>query len=285
MGVGALVAVLGAPSAAAAFALEVATALTQRAAPLDVVLADLTRTGRLSALDPASTRRRPRLADLADALRWAAGSPTALREQVRSGALRGLHRLPGLQHPSDWTTLGPRTLAAVLEVLRGGTGDAVVALVDADLDGEAETGSLDIEDRHRAARTAVAAADLVVVVADDSAPGRHDLALLAAAVADLRAGEPPGTVPSPVSVVVGTGTATSDEVGRAAIEVATAAVAAHAARARRGSSSALAGPPPRPIVPTGRAGGLGPAEPRGPGPAGPLGSTDRHDGRPLATGG
>lgn len=91
-------------------------------------------------------------------------------------ARRLLHRcerhdldlLPGLRHHRDWTALQPRAIASALDTLRNAY-RFVVADVDHDLEGEAETGSFDIGDRNALARVITAGADLIIVT------GRPDL--------------------------------------------------------------------------------------------------------------
>ena len=57
----------------------------------------------------------------------------------------------------------------------GGASGSVVADVDADLEGEQATGSLDVEERNAIARTTLLAADLVVVVGLPGMKGLHSL--------------------------------------------------------------------------------------------------------------
>jgi hypothetical protein len=53
--------------------------------------------------------------------------------------------------------------------------DAVVCDTDADVEGEAEGGSLDVEERHLMARTAIRQAGIVVVVGQPGVKGVHSL--------------------------------------------------------------------------------------------------------------
>jgi hypothetical protein len=63
---------------------------------------------------------------------------------------------------------------------------------DADLEREADTGSMDVEDRHAVALTTVGAADLVVVVGGQGLKGLHDTARI---IDDLcRIGVPPDLI-------------------------------------------------------------------------------------------
>lgn len=91
--------------------------------------------------------------------------------QVRS---RGYHLLLGLRRHRDWTAVRPRAFDAALTGLRRAF-RAVVADVDADLEGESSSGSLDVEERNTMARTTVAAADVVVVVGSSGLKGLHSL--------------------------------------------------------------------------------------------------------------
>jgi MinD-like ATPase involved in chromosome partitioning or flagellar assembly len=69
----------------------------------------------------------------------------------------------GLHRPSHWTAIRPAVFDAALESLRD-TFSVVVADVTGDLEGEAETGSDDVEERNHMARRTVASSDIVVVV-------------------------------------------------------------------------------------------------------------------------
>ncbi len=100
---------------------------------------------------------------------------------VRSHCLpvpaRGYDLLLGLRQPRAWTTLRPRAVAAAVGGLRRAY-RTVVADVEGDLEGEAESGSADVEERHALARTAVQGADVVLVVGSAGLHGVHALARL-----------------------------------------------------------------------------------------------------------
>src|SRR6202035_5822599 len=68
----------------------------------------------------------------------------------------------------------PRGFAASLEALRRSY-VAVVADVDAEVEGEDDGGSVDVEERHTMARMTLAAADVVVVVGSPDMKGLHSL--------------------------------------------------------------------------------------------------------------
>lgn len=85
---------------------------------------------------------------------------------------RGYDLLLGLRRHRDWTTLRPRAVEATVRSLSSGYA-MVVADTEADLEGQSETGSLDVEERNSCGRTFVAAADLVVVTAAPDVVGIH----------------------------------------------------------------------------------------------------------------
>jgi hypothetical protein len=99
-------------------------------------------------------------------------------ERVRALAFdvaeRGYDLLLGLRRHRDWTALRPRaveaSLAALLRAYR-----VVVADIEADVEGEAECGSLDVEERNTFARSAARAADVVLVVGCSEMKGVHAL--------------------------------------------------------------------------------------------------------------
>jgi len=167
----ALVTVVGAPgSRSAPVAVSLAralAALAERAA--DVVLADLVLDAphrALHALDPDA----PGLSELIAASRFGPPPDPALATALHpTGA--GYRVLPGVQHHHDWIGLGERAAATALDAVRAAA-PWIVAHTDRDLEGEPDTGSFDIADRNVLARTAVAAADLVVVAAGDDRAGR-----------------------------------------------------------------------------------------------------------------
>ncbi len=115
----------------------------------------------------------PGVQELVEAHR--AGRPAA--EEVRALTFdvpdRRYRLLLGLRRHRDWAALRPRAFEAALDGLLASY-RAVVADVDADVEGADECGSVDVEERNVMARTALAAADAVVVVT------RPDLAGVAA---------------------------------------------------------------------------------------------------------
>jgi len=171
---GRLVAVTGAGGTGAS---TVAMALAQHAAGRHragaVLLADLARRADQAMLH-GTPDVVPSVQELAEAHRLGTPDATSIRSLTWQIATRGYDLLLGLRRPRDWTSLRPATVRAAVEGLRRAY-ELTVADVDPDLEGERETGSLDVEDRNALARTAVAAADLVVVVGGSDLKGVHSL--------------------------------------------------------------------------------------------------------------
>ena len=88
---------------------------------------------------------------------------------------RGYSLLVGLRHHRDWTVIRPRAFAAALFNMQRAF-RFVIADIDGDLEGEDETGSLDVEERNLLARHTALRADVVVVVGSCSLKGLRALA-------------------------------------------------------------------------------------------------------------
>ncbi|MEM9522092.1 MAG: hypothetical protein AAGA37_22480 [Actinomycetota bacterium] len=138
-----------------------------------VVLADLARNGELAMLHDAR-EVVPGVQELVEAHRSGRLGSDDVRSMVFDAPGRGYHLLLGLRRPRDWTAIRPRSFEAALEGLRRSY-RYVVADVDNDLEGESETGSIDVEDRNLIARSTIAQADLVFVVGTASTKGVHAL--------------------------------------------------------------------------------------------------------------
>jgi hypothetical protein len=126
----------------------------------------------------------PGLLELVEAHRGGAPSLDTVRSLTWEVDERGYRLLLGLRRHRDWTLIRPRALDAALDSLRRAH-RAVVCDVDDDLEGERESGSLDIEERNSLARAAVTSADLVVVVATPGVHGLHGLLRVARDLVDL----------------------------------------------------------------------------------------------------
>jgi hypothetical protein len=116
----------------------------------------------------------PGVLELVEAHRSGAPSPEEVRALTFDVVSRRYRLLLGLRRHRDWTAIRPRALRSALDGLRRSF-TLVVADIDDDLEGEATTGSADVEDRNLLARTAVGAADVVVVVGVPGAKGAHSL--------------------------------------------------------------------------------------------------------------
>jgi hypothetical protein len=146
-----------------------------------VALADLALNGDQALLHGAGDIV-PGVQELIEAHR--AGTPSI--EQVRTLLFDGpqpYQLLLGLRRHRDWSVVRPRSFLAALDSLRR-TFTAVVADVDADLEGEDECGSIEVEERNVMARTVTEQADLVVVT---GLPGVKGLRSLVSTTADLLA--------------------------------------------------------------------------------------------------
>jgi hypothetical protein len=175
---GRLVAVIGRPGAGTS---TVAAALAQRLADDpryagDVLVADFARHAHQALLHDARDVV-PGVQELVEAHRSGRPGPDQLRRLTFDVPVRRYRLLLGLRRPRDWVTIRPRAFATALDGLRRAT-RVVVADTDADLEGEAETGSLDLEDRNVMARTTVTQADLVVAVTTPTLTGLHGLVRL-----------------------------------------------------------------------------------------------------------
>lgn len=116
----------------------------------------------------------PGLQELVEAHRSATPDRGEIRALTWHCADRGYDLLLGLRRHRDWTVLRPRAVEAAFVSLRLSYSLTVVD-VDADVEGEALTGSADVEDRNVLARHTTATADLVFVTATPTVTGLHRL--------------------------------------------------------------------------------------------------------------
>lgn len=105
----------------------------------------------------------PGVLELVEASRGAALPVDEVRSLCFSLPDRGYDLLLGLRRHRDWTALRPRATEAALDGL-GAAYRHVVADVDADVEGDEQCGSTDVEDRNVLARLTLARADLVLAV-------------------------------------------------------------------------------------------------------------------------
>ena len=123
----------------------------------------------------------PGVQELVDAFRTARPSGDEIRASTFAVPERGYRLLLGLRHSRAWSTIRPKAFEATLDGLRTAF-RCVVADVDADLEGEDDGGSIDVEERNVMARISCASADAVAVVGVPGMKGTHSLARV---VADL----------------------------------------------------------------------------------------------------
>ena len=144
--------------------------------PPSVLLADLCRVADQAMLHDSRVLV-PGIQEIVEAHRTAAPARALLLDQTFDVPARGYRLLLGLRRPRHWVTIRPRTLEATLESLQR-LADVVVADVEPDVEGEAETGSLDVEERNLMARSVLARADVVVLVGEPSMKGLYALVRL-----------------------------------------------------------------------------------------------------------
>ncbi len=170
---GDLVAVTGPGGTGASTA---AIALAQGLAAGDhgtVLLADLARNADQAMLHD-SRAVVPGVQELVEAHRAGIPSAAAIHDQTFAVDGRGYRLLLGLRRPRHWVTIRAQALDATLDALQRSF-DVVVADIDPDVEGEADTGSLDVEDRHLLSRATAIRASAVVVVGAPGMKGLHSL--------------------------------------------------------------------------------------------------------------
>jgi MinD-like ATPase involved in chromosome partitioning or flagellar assembly len=141
-----------------------------------VVLADLARRGEQAMLHDAADVV-PGVQELVEAYRSGELRLDEIRATTFAVEERGYRLLLGLRRQRAWAAIRPRAFAAALDGLRQAF-RIVVADTDADLEGEEDGGSIDVEERHTMTRTAIADADVVVVVGVPGLKGMHSLVAL-----------------------------------------------------------------------------------------------------------
>ena len=144
-----------------------------QADPPSVILADLCRVADQALLHDSRTLV-PSVQELVEAHRSSVPAAELVRDQTFEVSERGYRLLLGLRRARHWVTLRPRAVESALDSLQA-LAEVVVADVEADVEGEAETGSRDVEDRNLLARAVLARAELVLVVGEPSMKGVHAL--------------------------------------------------------------------------------------------------------------
>lgn len=136
-----------------------------------VVLADLALHAHQALLHDAGDVV-PGVLELVEAHRGTVLPPDQVRALCFSVDARGYDLLLGLRRHRDWTALRLRAWASALTSLRRAY-QQVVADVDADVEGDDECGSTDVEDRNVLARHTLGDADLVLVIGLPGIAGVH----------------------------------------------------------------------------------------------------------------
>ncbi|MGH9181915.1 MAG: hypothetical protein ACRDY5_09390, partial [Acidimicrobiales bacterium] len=138
-----------------------------------VLLADLALNAEQAMLHDARDVV-PGVQELVEAHRSRRPSPEDVRSLTFRIEERGYQLLLGLRRARAWSAIRPRAFEAAFGSLRSAY-PAVVCDTDADLEGEEEGGSIDVEERHVMARTATREADIVMAVGLPGMKGVHAL--------------------------------------------------------------------------------------------------------------
>ncbi|MEZ5266417.1 MAG: hypothetical protein R2755_32540 [Acidimicrobiales bacterium] len=242
VGAGRWVSVVGDGAGTSVLAMALAQAFADRRGPGEVVLADLALDADQAMLH-AAPDIVPGVSELVELHRGGAVAAERIRELTFAVDGRHYDLLLGLRRHRDWAALRPRAVHAALEGLAQ-TYPVVVADCEADVEGEDDCGSVEVEERNGLTRAALQRADAVVVVGTATLTGVHRLVRL---VGELRRF---GVPAERLLVVVNQ----APRQARARAELATAI----------GALTALAGPSPYQVVPPDAA--TGPPRP-GPGTA------------------
>ncbi len=104
----------------------------------------------------------PGVQELVEATRLGSPTPDEVRSFTVQPHCSTYPLLMGLRRHRDWVTLRPRALHSALDGIRRAY-TITVADIDADLEGERHTGSLEVEERNLLARTIATDADLLVI--------------------------------------------------------------------------------------------------------------------------
>jgi hypothetical protein len=119
----------------------------------------------------------PGAQELVEAHRLGRPEPDEVWQTTFDVPRRGYRLLLGLRQPEAWSALRPRAIDASIVGLRRAF-QVVVADVTGDVEGEAEGGSIDVEERNHLARSAVLHSSVVVVVGAPGMKGVYSLAWL-----------------------------------------------------------------------------------------------------------
>jgi hypothetical protein len=214
-----------------------------------VLLADLARRADQAMLHDAQDLG-PGAQELVEAHRLGRPEPDEVWRTTFDVPRRGYRLLLGLRRPEAWSALRPRAIDASIVGLRRSF-QVVVADVTGDVEGEAEGGSADVEERNHLARSTALHSSVVVAVGAPGMKGVHSLAALVRSLQGI------GVSPERIVPVVNR----SPRNPRARADLARA-LAGLVAPTGSGGATALAGPvhvPERKLEDTLRDGGPLPA--------------------------
>jgi hypothetical protein len=138
-----------------------------------VLLADFARRAEQAMLHD-SMEAAPGVQELVEAHRTTRPSTDEIRALTFLVEARSYHLLLGLRQARAWSAIRPRAFDAALDNLRAAF-QIVVADIDGDFEGEADGGSIDVEERNHMARSAASSADVVLVVGRPGMKGLHTL--------------------------------------------------------------------------------------------------------------
>jgi hypothetical protein len=202
-----------------------------------VVLADLARRADQAMLHDAQDLG-PGTQELVEAHRLGRPDADEVWRLTFDVPRRGYRLLLGLRQPEAWSALRPRAIDASIEGLRRAF-QVVVADVTGDLEGEAEGGSADVEERNHLARGAALHSSVVVAVGGPGMKGVYSLAYLVRSL--IAIGASPGRI-VPVINRSPRHPRARAESARALANLLTTSQARAARLGRRDRDTALAGP-------------------------------------------
>ncbi|MEI7887433.1 MAG: hypothetical protein WCJ04_08580 [Actinomycetes bacterium] len=167
---------------ASTLAISLAQELGRHSSAPSVALADGARRSDMSMYHDVGDVL-PGLPELVEAHRVDQLDPAEVRRLLFPIHNRFYHLLLGQRRSRDAAAMRPHSILAAVESLRRSF-DFVVIDHDPELDGETETGSIDIEQRNTLSRSTAELADLIVLVGRSGAKGIHDLIRLIDRYAD-----------------------------------------------------------------------------------------------------
>ena len=158
---------------ASTIAMGLAQGLGQLQPDRRVALADGARAGDMAMYHDVGDVI-PGLPELVEAHRTDQPDPDEIRRMLFSIDERTYHLLLGQRRARDAAAMRPGSVRAALQGLQRSF-DLVILDHDAELDGESETGSVDIEDHHALNRSTAFTAELVLLVGRPGVKGVNDL--------------------------------------------------------------------------------------------------------------